>query len=226
MMSDRRFGNPDEPEDARERIERIKRGGQQPQPQPDRELEYYPESEPQTQQSAPGMSRGGRVPAVEPARPAPAPEPKPAPGRGTQAILFIGAVVGIGVIVVLALVLLSGVLTGGGITLPFGATDTPTPTATFTPTATPTETPTPTPTPPPPRLSLPPLTCIFQSGVGCFDYCQAAENAQECQAAKDFVAAQGADPDAWFTCLSPGPGANVGNPQECLVQAWYAAQQP
>ncbi|GAB4470350.1 MAG: hypothetical protein Kow00124_06470 [Anaerolineae bacterium] len=224
MMSDRRFGDPNEPEEARERIERIKRGGQQ-QPQPTPEPDYYPEPGP-SQPTPPGMSRVGRVPAAEPPGPAPAPEPKPAPGRGTQAIMFIAGVVGIGIIVVLALVLLSGVLTGGGPALPFGATDTPTPTATFTPTPTPTETPTPTPTPPPPRLSLPPLTCIFQSGTGCFDYCQAAENAQECQAAKDFVAAQGADPDAWFTCLSPGPGANVGNPQECLVQAWYAAQQP
>ena len=212
-MSDRGFGDRGEPEDARSRIERIRQGQQQQSEQPayDEQDDFATDSRVQ-----PGA---GRIPSTEPA-----PRRAPSGSTGSRALLFIGGIVGIGVIVVLVIVLLSGVLTGGGggVNLPFGATETPIPTATLTPSPTPTEMPTATATPAPPNLSLPPLTCIFQSGTGCSDYCADAENEQECTAARDFIAAQEADPDVWFECLSPGPGANVGNPQECLVEAWYA----
>jgi len=214
-MGNREFGDRREPDEARSRIDRIRQGSGAEADQPADDA-YYEE-----QPQVPSRARGGRG----------APEPDYAParpsGRGSQALIFIGAIVGIGVVVVLALALLSGVFGGGqGLSLPFLATATPLPTATFTPSPTPTETPTPTPTPPPPRLSLPPLTCIFQSGAGCFDYCGQAANKQECDGARDFVRAQGADPDFWLNCIAPSSGPNVGNPQQCLIDAWYAAQNP
>jgi hypothetical protein len=144
----------------------------------------------------------------------------PASNRGRQAILVIGGVVAIGVVIVLVLFLISTMSAGGGISLPFLATATATPTATSTATPVPTETPTATPTKEAPALALPPLTCIFQSGAGCFDYCQQPENEGECNSARDFVTAQGADPAIWLNCIASGPGPNTGNPQKCLEDAW------
>jgi hypothetical protein len=86
------------------------------------------------------------------------------------------------------------------------------PTTTVEPSATPTRV--------APSLNLPPLTCIFQSGPGCFDYCADPANQSECQAAYDFVEAQGADSALWISCIAPASGPNVGNPQDCLEQAW------
>lgn len=209
------YGGGQEPDDAQDRIDRIRRGGASQPPQP----EPMPEPEPTRVPSrATGSSR--RMSTDQPR--------SASRSRGGQAVLFIGAIVGIGVLVVLGLVLFNMFAGGGGgqgLSLPFSATDTPTPTATFTPTPTPTETPTPTATPEPPDLTLPPLACIFQSGEGCFDYCAKAENEGECTSARDFITAQDADPDVWFECLSPGSGENVGNPQQCLEQAWFANNQ-
>jgi hypothetical protein len=84
----------------------------------------------------------------------------------------------------------------------------------------PTETPTPTRIAP--VLNLPPLTCIFQSGMGCYDYCNDSANNAECQAAWDFVEAQEADPDVFFQCLGTQPGPNTGDAEECLKEAWRA----
>jgi hypothetical protein len=140
-------------------------------------------------------------------------------GRGRQAVVVIGGIVAIGVLIVLIVLMIRGLTGGGGLT--FGATKTPTPTATPDSTATPLPTETPTPTKKAPStLALPPLTCIFQSGQGCFDYCADAANTTECNSASDFVRAQGADPEFWLDCIAPGPGANVGNPQVCLEDAW------
>lgn len=142
-------------------------------------------------------------------------------GRGRQAIIVIGGVVGIGVVVLVVVILATQLIGGGGPGLFVRATATPTPTETPIPSPTPTETP--TPTPKPPDLQLPGLGCYYQSGVSCYDYCQLAENVDECDGAKRFVGAQGADPDVWFQCIAPGPGVVVDNPQQCLIDAWYAA---
>lgn len=136
-------------------------------------------------------------------------------GRTGQGIIVIGGLIVIGLIVV-AMIFAIAALTGRGSVLA-RATETPIPTATLPPTET-----APAPTQAPPSLALPPLTCIFQSSTGCYDYCQAEENATECQSAREFIEAQNADADAWFECLAPGPGANVGNPQACLEEAWHA----
>lgn len=146
-----------------------------------------------------------------------------APARTQQALIVIGGVVAVGVLLVVVLLLVAPLLSGqgGGITLPFFPTATPTPTITPTATVTPTITPTATKAAPS-TLSLPNLTCIYQSGTGCFDYCADAANAAECKAARDFISAQGANPDVWFQCVSPSSGPNVGNPLECLRNAWRA----
>jgi hypothetical protein len=142
--------------------------------------------------------------------------------RSRQAIIIIGGVVGLGVILVVVIFLVSR-LGGGGGGFNLFATDTPTPTFTPTPTETPLPTETPTPTKVAPALNLPPLTCIFQSGAGCFDYCNDPANANECQGARDFVQAQSADPDVFFQCLGTQSGPNSGEAQECLKEAWRAA---
>jgi hypothetical protein len=144
-------------------------------------------------------------------------------GRGRQAVVVIGGIVAIGVLIVLIIFMIGSLRGGGG--LPFGATKTPTPTATPDSTATPLPTETPTPTrEAPSTLALPPLTCIFQSGEGCYDYCADSANQSECDSARDFVRAQGADPEFWLECIAPGPGPNEGNPQQCLEDAWRANQ--
>jgi hypothetical protein len=148
--------------------------------------------------------------------------PRGAGGRSrtSQAFIVIGGVVAIGVLILLIILLLGSLRGDGGLRLPFGATDTPTGVPA---TATPAATETPTPTRTAPNLSLPPLTCIFQSGAGCFDYCSDPANQTECNSAKDFVRAQGANPDAWLQCIAAGPGPNTGNPQQCLEDAWRQA---
>lgn len=144
-----------------------------------------------------------------------------APVRSQQALIVIGGVVAAGVLLVVILLIAAPLLRGEGISLPFFGTATPTPTITPTPTATPTITPTATKSAPS-TLSLPNLTCIYQSGTGCFDYCADTANDAECKAARDFIGAQGANADVWFKCVSPGTGPNVGNPLECLRDAWRA----
>lgn len=209
------YRNPNESEDAQSRIDRIRGGGSQPA-QPEQPAYQEPPASPARASRA--QPSGAKASAGRSAA---------APSRGSQAILFIAAIVIVGIVVVGALILFSGALGGGG-GLSIFATETPTPTSTFTPTPTPTETATPTATATPeaPRLTLPPLTCIFQSGVGCADYCANAANTAECNSARSFIENQGASFDSWLSCLAPGSGANVGNPQDCLVQAWYARNVP
>ncbi len=146
-------------------------------------------------------------------RPARARGRQPA-ASGRRAILVMGGILGVGVLVVLVILVVSALSQGGGVSLPFFPTNTPTPTMTPTPTLTP------TPTKVAPNLQLPQLTCIFTS-EGCLNYCKDPANAAECQGAKDFVKAQGAEPDVWFQCIAPASGPG-GDPKKCLEDAWRA----
>lgn len=230
MGNDRNFGSEDEQEAAKRRIDDILGGGQAPAEPSGRAYEdALDDVESDAVSRARGRASSARArlgmeePAVEERVPR-AGRVRPAPGASTgrRAIMIIGGVVGAGIVLLIIILLVAQALGGQGITLPGFATATPT----FTPTPPATETPTPTatftPTRPAPELQLPPLTCIFQSGTGCTDYCNQAENTSECNAAREFIRAQGADPEAFFRCLSPGTGPNQGNPQDCLRQAWYA----
>jgi hypothetical protein len=146
-------------------------------------------------------------------------------GRGRQGILVIGGVVVIGILVVVIIIMLSTLLGGGG--SPLAATATPEPSATAPVTATtavPTDSslPTGSSTGGGPELALPPLACLYQEGVGCFDYCQDAAHEVDCDSARQFVRAQNADPDVWLNCVASEPGPNTGDPQQCLEEAWQA----
>jgi hypothetical protein len=225
MYDDEYLSGDEEADAARDRIDRIRRGGAAPSPS---EQPVYDDALGDVESDALSRARSRARVAREvlgTEEPEPVGRGRTPATRGRQGLLMILGIVAIGVLVVVVIVLASQFLKGegGGFTLPFMATDTPTPTATSTPTETPLPTETATPTKEAPKLALPPLTCIFQSGTGCYDYCQDEGNASECDSAKDFVRAQGADPDAWFECLSPGPGPNEGNPQQCLEDAWRAA---
>ena len=223
MGNDDYYRPDDEQEEAQSRIDRIRGGGSQaPEPAPEprgraRVDDDYDQRERQRSRPQRERRRNDESP----------PEPQLTRSQGQQAVLLIGGVVLLGLLAVVVIVLLAGGLGGdgggGGINLPFGATDTPTSAPSPTPTEVPTATPTETPTPTPPDLALPPLTCLFQSGVGCFDYCNDAANAAECTAASEFLQAQSVDSAVFFDCLSPGPGANQGNPQKCLADGWFAA---
>jgi hypothetical protein len=141
----------------------------------------------------------------------------------SPAMLFIVGLLGI--VALLIVILLVASAGGGGLSLPSffepPATETPTPTITPSPTAT--EEPSPTPTQEVPRnLGLPPLECLY-TGPGCYDFCQNSDNQADCEGAREFLSRQRVDPDTWFNCVAPGPGENVGNPQECLEDAWRAA---
>jgi hypothetical protein len=150
------------------------------------------------------------------------PQPSRRTSSGPNPLVIIGGVVGAGLIIVLLIVLASWFFNPNAANPLVPATETPTPTATPTETPVP-PTPTPSPTPEPPDLEVPNLECIFNRNVGgCFDYCNDPANADQCQGARNFIDAQGADPDVFFQCLSPSSGANVGNAQQCLDEAWIA----
>jgi len=141
--------------------------------------------------------------------------PRQPAASGRRAIAIIGGVLVIGLLAVAAIVVVGGLTQGGSVNLPFFPTATPT--ATMTPTATLT----PTPTKIAPNLQLPQLTCIFTS-EGCLNYCKLPANAAECQGAKDFIKAQGANADVWFECIAPESGQVGGEPKKCLEDAWRA----
>ncbi len=146
-------------------------------------------------------------------------------GRSNQALFIIGGVVLVGILVVALIFALSQLNGGsGGPIIAFGPSATPTATATETPTPTPTATATPTPTlVAPASLDLPPLTCLF-TGTDCNQYCANSSNTSECNQARDFIEAQDADPDFWFACLADEAGPNSGNDYACLQDAWRANQ--
>lgn len=229
-MEDNPRNGSEERDAADERLRQIlEGGGQAPTPAPESGRSTVPLEDDLGESDAASRLRSRADAVREQISAEPRAQPRAAStgvpaGRGRQGLLIIGGVVLIGIVVVLLIVLIAA-LSGGTPAFSFGATRTPTPTPTETPTPTPIATETPVPTVPAPNLALPPLTCIFQSGVGCYDYCQNAENAAECQSARDFVQAQNADPDQWLNCIAPGPGANVGNPQACLEEAWRALNQ-
>ncbi len=220
-MRDDQFNNSDwEKEEAQRRIDRIRSGGA-PQPSRADGLDDVDSGVVSPRSSRSRAARAALGMEDEQASRSRATTTRAgASGRGRQAMIMIGGLVAIGALVVVILYLVAQLAGGSGIKLPGFATDTPTPTVTPLPT----ETPTPTPTPEPPDLQVPGLlTCYYQSGISCYDYCRDPDNAAECSGAKDFVRAQGADPDVWLNCIAPGPGPNVGDPMECLIDAWYAA---
>jgi hypothetical protein len=221
-MSDNQYDDGGrEADEARDRINRILRGGGSGAEQPPVGDMDDPLGDSEALSRARARVRSSRADlgAEEPAEDPFAASRARTPGRSNQALIVIGGVVGVGVLLVLALVVVVPLLTGGGV--PFLSTATPTPTITPTPTATATPTATPTKTAPS-TLSLPNLTCIYLSDTGCLDYCGDEANKDECQGAKDFVSAQGADPDVWLQCVAPAAGPNVGEPLECLRDAWRA----
>jgi len=225
-MSDNQYDDSGrEADEARDRINRILRGGGSGAEQPPVGDMDDPlgDSEALSRARARIGSSRANLGAEEPAADPFAASRARTPGRANQALIVIGGVVGVGLLLVVVLALAVPALTGegGGLSLPFLATATPTPTITPTPTATATATATPTKTAPS-TLSLPNLTCIYQSDTGCLDYCNDAANTDECQGAKDFVSAQGADPDVWLQCVAPAAGPNLGEPLECLRDAWRA----
>ena len=141
------------------------------------------------------------------------------------AVAMVGALIIIGILAIILVPMVARFVREGG-TLPFGPTATPTETPQPTATPLPTETPTPTVTPTPsiPHLDLPVLTCIFQTSPSCAVYCADTAHTAECDAARALVEQQGADADFWLACISPlGSDRNVGDPQECLNEAWLAA---
>lgn len=220
----------DEKSQAEDRIARI-RGGGAAQPQPESGYgdssygggDALGESEALSRARSRAASTREALGADEPISPRRPPEAVRDSGSRMQAALFVvGGVVALGIVVVLILFVLSQ--SGAGLSLPFLATATPTSTPTPVPTETPLPTETPTPTLEAPNLALPPLTCILQNVQGCFDYCQAAENASECNGARQFITAQDADFDVFIQCMSPGPGPNVGTAQECIEEAWRSNQ--
>ncbi len=222
MSNDPNQGGEEEFEAAEDRIAKIRQAGAA---QPGSEGGYQQDlGEPDLEALSRARSRsrtlGGDTGGSAASSRAPARRPA---ARGNQALILIGGLVGIGILIVVIIVLV-GMLGGGakGFSLPFLSTATPTATATPAATVTPTVTPTATATKVAPNLALPPLTCIFQSGVGCFDYCNDPANKAECDSARAFVQAQGADPEKWLQCIASGPGANTGNPQTCLEDAWRA----
>lgn len=226
------FESDDERDAAEERIRRIRGDqGQQPaRPEPEPRYDAVDE-EPEAISRARGRAQAAREALRDSAAGLDEPvvrqrEPRgrvaaPAAGqRSRQAFLIIGGLVVLGVLIVIFLIIFSSFSPGGGLLAPAAPTVTPSP----TPTETPTPTPEPTPTQAAPNLALPPLTCIFQSGVGCFDFCQEPDNQDECQSASSFIGAQDANPDVFFECIAPGPGPNQGNAQDCLEEAWRANQ--
>ncbi|MBN1429475.1 MAG: hypothetical protein JXB07_13965 [Anaerolineae bacterium] len=223
-MSDNQYNDSGrEADEARERINRILRGGGSGAEQQSVEDMDDPLGGSEALSRARSRVRSSRanLGVEEPSEDPFAHSRARTSGGVNKAIIVIGGVVVAGVLLVLALLVVVPLLTGGGgtIALPFLATATSTPTITPTATATATVTPTATKTAPS-TLQLPNLTCIYQSGTGCFDYCNDPANSDECQGAKNFVSAQAADPDVWLQCISPGSGANVGEPLECLRDAW------
>jgi hypothetical protein len=90
--------------------------------------------------------------------------------------------------------------------------------------AQPTPLPTPVVTLAPEQLALPPLPCLYQQlPGGCATYCQAGgNNAAECEAARAFVEAQGADFDVFLACVSAESRPADKTPQDCLQDAWRA----
>jgi hypothetical protein len=224
-MSDRNFNSDDEADAADRRIEDIVGGGRAApsRPEPSQEFEDYDTDSVARARDRASSTRSRLGAAEQPSR-AQGRSASMGASRGVagnqKALLYIAGLVGAGILVVLIIVFAAGMFNGTGTGGLFGG-----PTATATSTATPiaTETPIATSTRVAPNLALPPLTCIFQTGTGCSDYCAQPSNASECNSAKDFIRAQSADPDEFFRCVSPGPGPNQGDPQACLKQAWYKA---
>lgn len=211
MGNDQYYDGDEEREAAEDRLRQIRGGGQAPDDDANLgDFESSASSRVRSRaKSALGQAQTGETRVSQGGR----------RSSANQALMVVGSFVAVGILIVIVIALL-GALRGDGGGLQLFATKTPTATATPEATSTPLPTETPTPTREAPNLALPPLTCLFQSGTGCFDYCGDPTNKTECDSAKNFIAAQGADPEMWLTCIASGPGANTGNPQDCLEDAW------
>ena len=134
-----------------------------------------------------------------------------------QALLWIGGLVGVGILIVIIIVVTAQALgRSNNVDLPGAATD---PAITQTPAVTNTSA---APTRAVPQLFLPSLNCIFQAGGGCSDFCAQPANVSTCEGAKTFVEQQGVKWDFWLKCVSPAPGPNTGDPQQCMRDGWLA----
>jgi hypothetical protein len=72
------------------------------------------------------------------------------------------------------------------------------------------------------NLAYPPLDCLH-TRPGCYDFFKDPDNRLIYASAREFLSSQRVDPDTWFNCVAPGPGAPIGDPQMCLEEAWRAA---
>jgi hypothetical protein len=218
-MSDNQYSNSeDEAAAAQDRINRIIGGGAQQQSDNSGYSEQLGESDALNRARSAGRDIGSnRDQSYDNRRPRRS-------GGASQAIVVIGGLVVFGILVVGVLFLATPLLRGdsAGFSIPFLATATPTYTPTPLATATPTITPTATKSPPQ-NLEIPSLTCIFQSGIGCSDYCKNPANAQECDGAKAKLERENIKFDLWLQCVAPGPGPNTGDANTCLGTAWLAS---
>lgn len=139
---------------------------------------------------------------------------------GRRAGIVIGGLVLAGLLLVGVLMLLASMLGGGGSPLLAPLVPTATATLTLTPTVTATPTASPTPTPEMPFIPLPPLACLTDERISCYDYCNGADNAEECDESRALLQQYGVDFDYWLRCVAPGPGPNIGDPLDCLEDAW------
>jgi hypothetical protein len=229
----------DDRDRAKSHIDRIRRGGGDAPPPEEPESPIAPlddyEAGPDDSDSdalervlerSERMRRSLGVEPLAPEEPSVPQRRKQKPQRSPmQAVLMVGGLIVVGVVAIIVVALGARFVSEGG-TLPFGPTATPTETPPPTETPSPTETPTPTlsPTPAVPDLDLPVLTCIFQTTPSCANYCADPSHTAECDTARGLVEQQGADADVWLNCISPpGSERNVGDPQQCLNEAWLAA---
>jgi hypothetical protein len=132
--------------------------------------------------------------------------------------VWIGGLVGVGILIVIIIVVTARALgRATNVTVPGLSTETPA--VTGSPALTSTSA---APTRTVPQLFLPSLNCIFQAGGGCSDFCAQPANASTCEGAKTFVEQQGVKWDFWLACVSPAPGPNTGDPQQCMRDGWLA----
>lgn len=221
--------NPDEEQDeAQRRIDDIRRGGGAA-PIPPKRVDIEPldddyeidavqraRSRAQQTRARLGLADDG---APEDSKRRMAPSRGGIPRPTQQALIWIGGLVGVGLLIVVLIIITAQMLgRGGNVTVPGLATE-ETPAVTDTPAVTST---TAAPTRVVPQLFLPSLNCIFQAGGGCSDYCSQPANVSTCAGAKSFVEQQGVSWEFWLNCVSPGPGPNTGDPQQCMRDGWLA----
>lgn len=225
-MSDEYLNPDDEQDEAQRRIDQIMRGGGAA-PLPPNRVEIEPVADDyetdavlrargraQETRARLGLATDGSSDVSRRASSTIGGLPRPT----QQALIWIGGLVGVGILIVVIIVVTARALgRGNNVNLPGLSTSTPAGTETLAVTST-----TAAPTRAVPQLFLPSLNCIFQAGGGCSDYCAQPANVSVCDGAKTFVEQQGVKWDFWLSCVSPGPGPNTGDPQQCMRDGWLA----